>query len=203
MLFSKARIAPAVAMTVGLALVAGPASAAPDPESGGGYSPGVHVLAHQYQAQQASHWCSAAAARIALTVQGRRDVTQATLAKDLQLPGAHANGPGLQDITLLRNALNRYIPDNRYQLHQYGNGVLPERLATHVRQNIDAKLAVVINVYWIGDTYFKPGHYATIVGYRANVSEFLVADPSNPQRRHVWLSAQTVVRGMKDNRYLA
>ena len=198
----KARWAVALAVTMGFAFAPGSASARPDPQSGGGYPPRAHVLSYQYEKQAAPHWCSAASARIALSGRGNA-VSQATLARELGLGPASARGPGLRGIDKLANTLNEHVPGGHYQVKQPSSSELPAKLAADVRYDIDHNLAVVINVNRIGDVVFKPGHYAAIVGYRANAGEYLVADPSNTVRQHLWLSARTVVSGIKLNRYVA
>lgn len=190
----------AVAVVVGGA--PGTASAAPPPDSGA-YRPNTYVVPYTYQKQATNHWCSAAAARIALSVRGKM-VSQATLAKELRLGPAHSDGPGLPNIQYLANALNKHLGARHYTVHQWPDrATLAAKLRAHVRYNIDHKLAVVINVNRIGSAKFPPGHYATIVGYRFHGKEFLVSDPFNPARRGVWMKADTVVGGIKLNRYVA
>ena len=191
--------AAAVVVSVGFPSTA---SAGPDPESGGGYRPGVYALPYNYQKQAAGHWCSAAAARIALSVRGKM-VSQKTLAAELKLAPASTTGPGLQSINTLADTLNKHLGRRYYKVYQWSDTNLPTKLREHVRYNIDHKLAVVINVNNIGDVHFPPGHYAVIVGYRFHGSEYLIADPSDPSRQRIWMSAKKVVAGIKLNRYVA
>jgi hypothetical protein len=159
---------------------------------------GGHVIRHQYQVQQRPYWCSAAAARIALTARGIT-VSQAELARFM-----HVTRNGLPNIGNLRDALNHYTHSRFYQVKQWpNNGVLKSKLTADVRYDIDRGHAVVINVVRIGRAHFPGGHYATIVGYRNGGAQFAIADPASAKRQLIWLSADDVVGGIKLHRYVA
>jgi Peptidase_C39 like family len=159
---------------------------------------GGRVIRHQYQVQQRPYWCSAAAARIALTARGIT-VSQAELARFM-----HVTHNGLPNIGNLRDALNHYTHSRFYQVKQWpNNGVLKSKLTADVRYDIDRGHAVMINVVRIGHAHFPGGHYATIVGYRNGGAQFAIADPASAKRQLIWLSADDVVGGIKLHRYVA
>ncbi len=159
---------------------------------------GGKVLKYGYEVQKTGYWCSAAAARIALTVRGKT-VSQAELANYM-----HVTRNGLPNIGNLRDALNHYTGSHFYQVKQWpNNGVLKSKLTADVRSDVDRGYAVVINVVRIGNAHFPGGHYATIVGYRNGGAQFAIADPASAKRRLVWLSADDVVGGIKLHRYVA
>ena len=159
--------------------------------------PGEKIVPHEYQVQQTPYWCSAAAARIALTARGKT-VSQAELARYM-----HVGHAGLLDITNLKNALNHYTGTNHYQVKKWSISVLRSKLTEDVQNDVNQGYAVVIDVTRIGTAYFGGGHYATIVGYRHGGAEFAIADPSKAKRHLIWLSAEDVARGIKLQRYVA
>jgi hypothetical protein len=168
------------------------------PEQAEAVVAGGKILHYGYEVQKTGYWCSAAAARIALTVRGKT-VSQAELARYM-----HVTHHGLPNISNLRDALNHYTGSHHYQVKQWpSKAVLKSKLTADVRTDIDHGYAVVINVVRIGHAHFRGGHYATIVGYRNGGAQFAIADPANHKRRLVWLSADDVVGGIKLHRYVA
>lgn len=157
------------------------------------------VLRYEYEVQKTQFWCSAAAARMALSARGK-SVTQRQLADYMKLNPAQ----GLPNIANLASALNHFTGSGYYQVKQWSNDAqLRDRLRADVVHNINRHHAVVINVRWLPGQRFD-GHYATIVGYRNSGDEFLVADPATAGRRHMWLSADTVAQHVvKLRRYVA
>lgn len=157
------------------------------------------VLGHQYQVQETGYWCSAAAARIALSARGK-SVSQADLARFMKV----TSSVGLPNIKNLENALDNYTGSTYYQVKQWSSDAqLREKLAADVRYNVDRGHAVVINVIRVAGANFPGGHYATIVGYRNGGAQYAIADPASASRRLIWLGADDVASGIKLRRYVA
>lgn len=158
-----------------------------------------NVVDRDYQVQKTGYWCSAAAARIALSTHNV-SVSQQTLASHM---GVTPN-MGLPDVKNLPGALNHYSNTKHYEVKKSSNdGLLKKKLTKDVIHNAKFGHAVVINVVKIGSAKFGGGHYATIVGYKNHGNQFLIADPADGARESVWLSADDVVSGIKLNRYVA
>jgi hypothetical protein len=159
---------------------------------------GEGVLPYEFQVQKTGYWCSAAAARIALTARGKR-VEQSTLASYMKV-----TTNGLPNIKNLESALDHYTGSTYYQVKQWSNDTeLQRRLKEDVIYNANKGHAVVINVIRLNGRSYSGGHYATIVGYRAGGNEFAVADPAYAGGRLAWLSASNVASGIKLRRYVA
>ena len=159
---------------------------------------GEGVLPHEFQVQKTGYWCSAAAARIALTTRGRK-VEQSTLASYMKV-----TTNGLPNIKNLESALDHYTGSTYYQVKQWSSDTqLLQRLKEDVIYNANKGHAVVINVIRLNGRSYSGGHYATIVGYRAGGNEFAVADPAYAGGRLAWLSASNVSSGIKLRRYVA
>lgn len=156
------------------------------------------VLPHEFQVQKTGYWCSAAAARIALTARGKK-VEQSTLASFMKV-----TTNGLPNIKNLENALDHYTGSTYYQVKQWSTDAqLREKLRADVVYNANRGHAVVINVVKLNGRNYSGGHYATIVGYRAGGGEFAVADPAYAGGALHWLKADNVASGIKLRRYVA
>ncbi|MGW4214242.1 C39 family peptidase [Lentzea sp. NPDC004789] len=159
---------------------------------------GEGVLPYEFQVQKTGYWCSAAAARIALTARGKY-VEQSTLASYMKV-----TTNGLPNIKNLESALDHYTGSNYYQVKQWSTDTqLLQRLKEDVIYNANKGHAVVINVIRLNGRNYSGGHYATIVGYRAGGNEFAVADPAYAGGRLAWVSASNVSSGIKLRRYVA
>src|SRR5690349_13897594 len=159
---------------------------------------GEGVLQYEFQVQKTGYWCSAAAARIALTARGKK-VEQSTLASYMKV-----TTNGLPNIKNLESALDHYTGSTYYQVKQWSSDTqLLQRLKEDVIYNANRGHAVVINVIRLNGRSYSGGHYATIVGYRAGGNEFAVADPAYAGGRLAWLSASNVSSGIKLRRYVA
>ncbi|MGA8116912.1 MAG: C39 family peptidase [Actinocatenispora sp.] len=180
----------AVVAFVGLGSGAASASVSPAAES---------VLPYTYQAQETGYWCSAAAAKIALSARGV-SVSQSELASYMNV----TPDVGLPDIGNLESALDTYEGTTYYEVKQWSSdSELASKLQADVLYNVDRGHAVVINVIRIADASFPGGHYATIVGYRNGGSEYLIADPASSARSGIWLGSDDVASGIKLRRYVA
>ncbi|MCP2249156.1 C39 family peptidase [Lentzea aerocolonigenes] len=159
---------------------------------------GEGVLPYEFQVQKTGYWCSAAAARIALTARGKK-VEQSTLASYMKV-----TTDGLPNIKNLESALDHYTGSTYYQVKQWSSDTqLKQRLKEDVIYNANKGHAVVINVIRLNGRSYSGGHYATIVGYRAGGNEFAVADPAYAGGRLAWLSVSSVSSGIKLRRYVA
>ncbi len=156
------------------------------------------VLRYAYQKQETGYWCSAAAARIALSVRGKY-VSQGALAQYMRV----SPSIGLPNINNLRDALNYYTGTRYYETKQLASdAALRKSLRYDVLYNVSRGHAVVINVTRIAGARFA-GHYATIVGYSRNGAEYLISDPASASRWAIWLGADDVASGVKLRRYVA
>ncbi|MEV6240791.1 C39 family peptidase [Lentzea sp. NPDC051838] len=156
------------------------------------------VLPHEFQVQKTGYWCSAAAARIALTARGKK-IEQSTLASYMKV-----TTDGLPNIKNLESALDHYAGTTYYQVKQWSNDTeLQRRLKEDVIYNVSRGHAVVINVIRLNGRNYSGGHYATIVGYRAGGNEFAVADPAYAGGKLAWLTGANVSSGIKLRRYVA
>lgn len=156
------------------------------------------VLKHDYQVQETGYWCSAASARIALSCRGVA-VSQGTLADAMGV----TPDVGLPDIANLQNTMNHYNSAG-YKVKQWSSeSELLTQLKADVKHNIDGGYAAILNVVRIGSAEFPGGHYAPIVGYRNDLAELLIADPSSSSRQTTWLPATDVANGVKLFRYVA
>ena len=174
---------------------------APTPPSNYDWRPDVSIqkrLNYAYEVQATSYWCSAAAARIALSVRGRF-IRQEHLASRMRV----SSSIGLPNIANLAEALNHYTNSNYYEVKDLNNdAALRSSLRSDVLVNVRNGHAVVINVKRIATATFD-GHYATIVGYRKAGYEYLVSDPASASRKSIWLTAEDVVSSIKLHRYVA
>jgi hypothetical protein len=202
------RTALALLMTVALGCAAaGPAQAMPEGGQCAGQCPAqvsprplptAATLKYEYQVQQTYYWCAAASARIALTARGKY-VRQADLASYMRITPSL----GLPNIGYLRDALNHFTGTSYYQVKQWSSlAELRVKLRADVMYNVARGHAVVLNVNRIDSSTFA-GHYAPIVGYRYNATEYLIADPASASRRYIWRDANTVASWVKLSRYVA
>src|SRR5699024_8970557 len=108
---------------------------------------------HNYQVQKTFYWCSAAAARIALSTHDV-SVKQGTLASYMDV----SRDGGLPNLNNLRKAMNKYSKNGSYELYQWNNKTtLRQQLTKHVIANVDAGHGVIINVTRIDKAKFPGG----------------------------------------------
>lgn len=197
------RVAKAVVIAISAGLLGVPGTAVAAPAPGGGPVPtATRVLNATNQAQTQWYYCSAAAARMAISVSSNSPPSQDQLARELAL-GAPGEW-GLENPDLLTKVLNTHIPGAGYKFY-YATSA--SSFGSDVFQSINRNRAVLINVTRIGPNGPWVGHWATVVGYSNYGAKLLVYDPwYGSSSRSLWLSATEVYNGLKvanNRRYVA
>ncbi|MBX7265727.1 C39 family peptidase [Micromonospora sp. Llam7] len=182
-------IAAAAATTAGIAGPAIAAQAAPatkpvaqvqaDRKPGGERELGV-----RYEAQPNFYYCGPAAARNALSVQGK-NIDMDTMAKEMRTTEAGTNS--INDITPV---LNKETGKNVYKSVEISNTNADDKQTDKLRDDIvhtvDDGRAVVANIAGTatdtdGTTHsFEGGHYISVVGYHDNGETVTIADSADP-----------------------
>lgn len=145
---------------------------------------GERELRVDYQAQPNFYYCGPAAARNALSVQGK-NIDVDTMAKQMRTTEAGTNS--INDITPV---LNQETGRNAYTSVEIrdseANDKQTDKLRADIVRTIDDGRAVVANIAGTAvDTdgnphSFEGGHYISIVGYRDNGHTVTIADSANP-----------------------
>ncbi|MBX7266099.1 C39 family peptidase [Micromonospora sp. Llam7] len=179
-------IAAAAATTAGIAGPAIAAQAAPattqvqaDRKPGGERELGV-----RYEAQPNFYYCGPAAARNALSVQGK-NIDMDTMAKEMRTTEAGTNS--INDITPV---LNKETGKNVYKSVEISDAKADDKQTDKLRDDIvrtvDDGRAVVANIAGTatdtdGTTHsFEGGHYISVVGYHDNGETVTIADSADP-----------------------
>ncbi|MEU5908725.1 C39 family peptidase [Micromonospora sp. NPDC047467] len=139
----------------------------------------------RYEAQPNFYYCGPAAARNALSVQGK-DISVDAMAKEM---GTTENGTNsINDITPV---LNKETGKNdAYRSVEISTPTADDKqtdkLRTDVVKTVDDGRAVVANIAGTttdtnGNTHsFEGGHYISVVGYHDNGNTVTIADSANP-----------------------
>ncbi|MEU5905283.1 C39 family peptidase [Micromonospora sp. NPDC047467] len=139
----------------------------------------------RYEAQPNFYYCGPAAARNALSVQGK-DISVDAMAKEM---GTTENGTNsINDITPV---LNKETGKNdAYHSVEISTPTADDKqtdkLRTDVVKTVDDGRAVVANIAGTttdtnGNTHsFEGGHYISVVGYHNNGNTVTIADSANP-----------------------
>ncbi|MFF5179916.1 C39 family peptidase [Micromonospora sp. NPDC000316] len=146
---------------------------------------GERQLDVRYEAQPNFYYCGPAAARNALSVQGK-DISVDAMAKEM---GTTENGTNsINDITPV---LNKETGKNdAYRSVEISTPAADDKQTDKLRQDIvktvDDGRAVVANIAGTttdtdGNTHsFEGGHYISVVGYTDNGNTVTIADSANP-----------------------
>ncbi|MFI7077448.1 C39 family peptidase [Micromonospora sp. NPDC049903] len=140
----------------------------------------------RYEAQPNFYYCGPAAARNALSVQGK-NIDVHTMAKEM---GTTENGTdSINDITPV---LNRETGKNAYKSVEISTPTADSRQTDKLRDDIvrtiDNGHAVVANIAGTttdtnGTTHsFEGGHYISVTGYTNNGDTVTIADSANPNQ---------------------
>ena len=148
---------------------------------------GERELGVRYEAQPNFYYCGPAAARNALSVQGK-DISVDAMAKEM---GTTENGTNsINDITPV---LNKETGNkNAYRSveirdHQ-ANDKQTDKLRADIVRTVDDGRAVVANIAGTttdtdgGVHSFEGGHYISVVGYRDNGNVVTIADSADPNQ---------------------
>ncbi|MGC5381173.1 C39 family peptidase [Micromonospora sp. DT68] len=146
---------------------------------------GERHLDVRYEAQPNFYYCGPAAARNALSVQGK-DISVDAMAKEMGTTEAGTNS--INDITPV---LNKETGKNdAYRSVEISTPTADDKQTDKLRHDIvktvDDGRAVVANIAGTttdtnGNTHsFEGGHYISVVGYRDNGTTVTIADSANP-----------------------
>ncbi|MFF4875614.1 C39 family peptidase [Micromonospora sp. NPDC000668] len=150
-------------------------------------SSGERQLGVRYEAQPNFYYCGPAAARNALSVQGK-DISVDAMAKEMGTTEAGTNS--INDITPV---LNKETGKNdAYRSVEIStpnaDSKQTDKLRTDVVKTVDDGRAVVANIAGTsvdvdGTSHsFEGGHYISVVGYRDNGNIVKIADSADPNQ---------------------
>ncbi|WP_406078957.1 C39 family peptidase [Micromonospora sp. NBC_00858] len=150
-------------------------------------SSGERQLGVRYEAQPNFYYCGPAAARNALSVQGK-DISVDAMAKEMGTTEAGTNS--INDITPV---LNKETGKNdAYRSVEIStpaaDGKQTDKLRADVVKTVDDGRAVVANIAGTsvdvdGTSHsFEGGHYISVVGYRDNGNIVKIADSADPNQ---------------------
>ncbi|NJC10685.1 5-hydroxyisourate hydrolase-like protein (transthyretin family) [Micromonospora profundi] len=168
--------------------IAGPittAYAADAKPTGQTQNKGERHLDVRYEAQPNFYYCGPAAARNALSVQGK-NISVDAMAKEMGTTEAGTNS--INDITPVLN--KETGKNNAYRSVEISTPAADDKqtdkLRTDVVKTVDDGRAVVANIAGTttdtdGNTHsFEGGHYISVVGYTDNGNTVTIADSANP-----------------------
>ncbi|MGW4498053.1 C39 family peptidase, partial [Micromonospora sp. NPDC004336] len=163
---------------------AAPADNKPTTTVGQDRKHGERELGVRYEAQPNFYYCGPAAARNALSVQGK-NIDVDGMAQRMGTTEAGTNS--INDITPV---LNKETGRDAYQSVEIreakADDKQTDKLRTDIVTAIDEGHAVVANIAGTatdtdGNTHsFEGGHYISVVGYRDNGNTVTIADSANP-----------------------
>ncbi|MEU7794659.1 C39 family peptidase [Micromonospora tulbaghiae] len=146
---------------------------------------GERELDVRYEAQPNFYFCGPAAARNALSVQGK-NIDVHAMAKEMGTTEAGTNS--INDITPVLN--KETGASNAYKSVEISTPKADDKqtdtLRTDVVKTVDAGRAVVANIAGTatdtdGGTHsFEGGHYISVIGYRDDGHTVTIADSANP-----------------------
>ncbi|AYF26441.1 phytochelatin synthase [Micromonospora tulbaghiae] len=146
---------------------------------------GERELDVRYEAQPNFYFCGPAAARNALSVQGK-NIDVHAMAKEMGTTEAGTNS--INDITPVLN--KETGTSNAYKSVEISTPKADDKqtdtLRTDVVKTVDAGRAVVANIAGTatdtdGTTHsFEGGHYISVIGYRDDGHTVTIADSANP-----------------------
>ncbi|RLQ02936.1 phytochelatin synthase [Micromonospora sp. BL1] len=146
---------------------------------------GERELDVRYEAQPNFYFCGPAAARNALSVQGK-NIDVHAMAKEMGTTEAGTNS--INDITPVLN--KETGASNAYKSVEISTPKADDKqtdtLRTDVVKTVDAGRAVVANIAGTatdtdGTTHsFEGGHYISVIGYRDDGHTVTIADSANP-----------------------
>lgn len=154
------------------------------------------VLTVDYEAQPNFYYCGPAAARNALSVQGK-DIDVYSMAE--RMGTTEAGTDSINDITPV---LNTETGDDVYRSVEISTPTADDTQTDTLREDIirtvDDGRAVVANIAGTatdtnGDTHsFAGGHYISVNGYRDAGNEVKIADSANPNTAEYWITTEAL-----------
>ncbi|SCL45265.1 Peptidase_C39 like family protein [Micromonospora citrea] len=168
---------------------------------------GERELGVRYEAQPNFYYCGPAAARNALSVQGK-NIDVDGMAKLMGTTEAGTNS--INDITPV---LNKETGKDAYQSVEIREATADDKqthkLRTDIVTAIDEGHAVVANIAGTatdtdGTTHsFEGGHYISVVGYRDNGNTVTIADSADPNQASYRMSIDTLADWIATRGYTA
>ncbi|OON29076.1 phytochelatin synthase [Micromonospora sp. Rc5] len=153
---------------------------------------GERQLDVRYEAQPNFYYCGPAAARNALSVQGK-NIDVDTMAKEMGTTEAGTNS--INDITpVLNKETGRKAYHSTEMPADKVDGKRIDKLRADIVRTVDNGRAVVANIAGTttdtdGVTHsFEGGHYISVVGYRDNGHTVKIADSANPDQASYWIT---------------
>ncbi|TCB96553.1 phytochelatin synthase [Micromonospora zingiberis] len=161
----------------------------------------------RYEAQPNFYYCGPAAARNALSVQGK-NIDMDAMAKEMGTTEAGTNS--INDITPI---LNKETGQNVYKSVEISTPKADpkqtDKLRDDITTTIDNGRAVVANIAGTttdtnGTTHsFEGGHYISVVGYRDNGNTVKIADSANPDTASYWITTTNLANWIATRGYTA
>ncbi|MBY8872574.1 C39 family peptidase [Micromonospora sp. PLK6-60] len=166
---------------------------------------GERELGVRYEAQPNFYYCGPAAARNALSVQGK-NIDVDAMAKEMGTTEAGTNS--INDITPV---LNKETGKDVYKSTEIPAGKVDgkrvDKLRGDIVRTVDDGRAVVANIAGTatdtdGNTHsFEGGHYISVVGYRDGGKVVTIADSANPDTASYHLDVETLAHWIASRGY--
>ncbi|MER7459700.1 C39 family peptidase [Micromonospora sp. NPDC126480] len=157
---------------------------------------GERELRVDYEAQPNFYYCGPAAARNALSVQGK-DIDVDSMAERMGTTEAGTNS--INDITPV---LNKETGRDVYRSVEISGATADDKQTDKLRADIirtvDDGRAVVANIAGTatdidgGVHSFEGGHYISVTGYRDGGDQVKIADSANPNTAEYWITTEAL-----------
>ncbi|TNH24531.1 phytochelatin synthase [Micromonospora orduensis] len=156
---------------------------------------GERELGVRYEAQPNFYYCGPAAARNALSVQGK-NINVDAMAKEMGTTEAGTNS--INDITpVLNKETGKSDAYHSVEISSpNADDKQTDKLRADIVKTVDDGRAVVANIAGTstdvdGNVHsFEGGHYISVVGYRDNGQTVKIADSANPDTASYWISVE-------------
>ncbi|PZF93520.1 C39 family peptidase, partial [Micromonospora endophytica] len=168
---------------------------------------GERQLDVRYEAQPNFYFCGPAAARNALSVQGK-NIDVYDMAKRMGTTEAGTNS--INDITPI---LNKETGKDVYRSVEIRDADAAtkqvDKLRDDVVRTVDDGRAVVANIAGTttdtdGTTHsFEGGHYISVTGYRDNGNQVKIADSADPNQAEYWITTDALANWIASRGYSA
>ncbi|MFI5484897.1 C39 family peptidase [Micromonospora echinaurantiaca] len=168
---------------------------------------GERELGVRYEAQPNFYYCGPAAARNALSVQGK-EIDMDAVAEEMGT--TEAGTDSINDITPV---LNKETGKDVYRSVEIPGSLADEKQTDKLRADIveavDEGRAVVANIAGTatdidgGVHSFEGGHYISVVGYRDGGETVKIADSANPDTASYWITTEALADWIATRGYAA
>ncbi|MFG2103335.1 C39 family peptidase [Micromonospora echinaurantiaca] len=168
---------------------------------------GERELGVRYEAQPNFYYCGPAAARNALSVQGK-NINMDAMAEEMGT--TEAGTDSINDITPV---LNKETGKDVYRSVEIRDRAADEKQTDKLRADIveavDEGRAVVANIAGTatdtdgGVHSFEGGHYISVVGYRDGGETVKIADSANPDTASYWITTEALADWIATRGYAA